>query len=161
MRTKNTEFPGLSTGFRTGAMKSREDLPLAVESSNTLGLDSSSFSSWDMNNLQLSKQSFWWWRSVAQVCLTLEPAARRAPLSMGCPRQEYWRELSFPSPGDPPNPGLKPTSLVSPALAGGLFTTEPPRSTNTTACILEDTSLKQLLLYLHQVLCCLFLLLKD
>ena len=85
----------------------------------------------------------------------------QGPLSMGFSRQEYWSGLLFPSPGDPPNPGLKATSLVSPALAGGLFTTQPPRSTNTTTCILEDTSLKQLLLYLHQVLCCLFLILKD
>ena len=35
----------------------------------------------------------------------------------------YWDGLPFPSPGDLPNPGNKPTS---PALAGGFFTTEPP-----------------------------------
>ena len=40
---------------------------------------------------------------------------------MGFPRQEYWSELPFPSPGDPPNPVIKP---ASPALAGGFFTTE-------------------------------------
>ena len=45
------------------------------------------------------------------------------PLSMGFPRQEYWSVLPFPSPGDPPDPGIKPTS---PALAGGFFITEPP-----------------------------------
>ena len=33
-----------------------------------------------------------------------------APLFMGFPRQEYWRRLPFPSPGDLPNPGIKPTS---------------------------------------------------
>ena len=49
----------------------------------------------------------------------------QAPLSMGFPRQEYWSGLPFPSPGDLPDPGFKPTS---PALAGGFFTTEPPRS---------------------------------
>ena len=37
-------------------------------------------------------------------------------------RQEYWNGLSFPSPGDLPNPGIKPVSLGSPALAGGFFT---------------------------------------
>ena len=37
------------------------------------------------------------------------------PLSMGFPRQEYWSGLPFPSPGNPPNPRIKPTS---PALAG-------------------------------------------
>ena len=31
--------------------------------------------------------------------------------------------LSFPSPGDLPDPGIEPPSLSSPALAGGLFTT--------------------------------------
>ena len=45
------------------------------------------------------------------------------PLSMGFPRQEYWSGLPFPSPGDLPNPEMKP---ASPALAGGFFTTEPP-----------------------------------
>ena len=42
---------------------------------------------------------------------------------MGFPRQEYWSGLLFSSPGDLPNPGIK---SVSPALAGGFFTTEPP-----------------------------------
>ena len=49
-----------------------------------------------------------------------------APLSLGFPRQEYWSELPFPPPGDLPDPGIKPLSPVSPALAGRLFTTEPP-----------------------------------
>ena len=47
----------------------------------------------------------------------------QAPLSMGFPRQEYWSGLPFPSPGDLPNPGIEPTSLRSPALAGRFFTT--------------------------------------
>ena len=34
--------------------------------------------------------------------------------------------MPFPSPGDLPDPGIEPVSLVSPALAGGFFTTEPP-----------------------------------
>ena len=49
-------------------------------------------------------------------------AARQAPLSMGFPRQEYWGGLSFPSPRDLPDPRIKPTFLVSPALAGRFFT---------------------------------------
>ena len=44
---------------------------------------------------------------------------------MEFPRQEYWSGLPFPSPGDLPDPGIEPTSWVSPALAGGFFTTEP------------------------------------
>ena len=45
---------------------------------------------------------------------------------MGFPRQEYWSGLPFPPPGDLPDPGIKPESPVSPALAGGFFTTETP-----------------------------------
>ena len=33
---------------------------------------------------------------------------------MGFPRQEYWRELPLPSPGDLPEPGIEPLSLMSP-----------------------------------------------
>ena len=38
-------------------------------------------------------------------------------------RQVYWSGLLFPTPGDLPNPGIEPGSLMSPALAGGFFTT--------------------------------------
>ena len=57
---------------------------------------------------------------------TLWTVANKAPLSMGFPRQEYWSGLPFPPPGDLPDPGTEHTSSVSPALAGGFFTTEPP-----------------------------------
>jgi len=40
-------------------------------------------------------------------------------------RQEYWSGLPFPPLGDLPDPGNKLVSLVSPALAGGFFTTAP------------------------------------
>ena len=42
---------------------------------------------------------------------------------MGFSRQEYWSGLSFPTPGDLPDPGIEPTSLASPALAGRFFIT--------------------------------------
>ena len=42
---------------------------------------------------------------------------------MGFSRQEYWSGLPFPSPGDLPNPEIKPVSLMSPALASGFFIT--------------------------------------
>ena len=48
-------------------------------------------------------------------------AACQAPLSMGFSRQEYWSGLPFPSPGDLPNPGIEPVSLLSPALAARFF----------------------------------------
>ena len=50
-----------------------------------------------------------------------------APLSMGFPKQEYWNRLPFPSPGDLPSPGIKPTFPESPALQADSFTTKPPR----------------------------------
>ena len=51
----------------------------------------------------------------------------QALLSLGFPRQEYWSELPFPSPGDLPDPGIESTS---PALADRFFTTEPPGKPN-------------------------------
>ena len=45
------------------------------------------------------------------------------PLSMGFSRQEYWSGLPCPPPGDLPDLGIEPKSPVSPALAGGFFTT--------------------------------------
>ena len=64
-------------------------------------------------------------KSLQRVRLfaTLWTVARQAPLSTGLPRQEYWSGLPYPPPGDLPDPGIKPTSLTSPALAGGFFTT--------------------------------------
>ena len=53
------------------------------------------------------------------LLLSYQGNPSQALLSMGFPRQEYWSGLSFPSPGDFPNPGVR---YVSPALAGGFFT---------------------------------------
>ena len=64
--------------------------------------------------------------SVLSNSPTLWTVACQAPLSMGFSRQEYWRELPFPSPGDLPSPRTDPVSPEAPALAGGFFTTEPP-----------------------------------
>ena len=47
---------------------------------------------------------------VTKSCQTQGPAAHLAPLSIGFPRQEYWSGLSFPPPGDLPNPGREPAS---------------------------------------------------
>ena len=49
--------------------------------------------------------------------------AHQAPLSMWFSRQEYWSGLPCPPPGDLADPGTEPESFVSPALAGGFFTT--------------------------------------
>ena len=63
---------------------------------------------------------------VIKWCLTL-----RNPMDCNPPgssvhrilRQKYWSRLSFPPPGYLPDPGIKPASLVSPALASRFFTT--------------------------------------
>ena len=52
--------------------------------------------------------------------------ACQAPLSMEFSRQEYWRSLPFPTPGDLPYPRIKPVSPAFPALAGRFFTTAQP-----------------------------------
>ena len=54
---------------------------------------------------------------------TLWTVASQDPVSMGFPRQEYWSELSFPSPWDLLNPRI---GSMSSTLAGRFFTTEPP-----------------------------------
>ena len=64
---------------------------------------------------------------VTQPCLTLfDPidwSSHHAPLSMRFFRQEYWSGLSFPSPGDLPDPRIKPRSL---ALLADSLPSEPP-----------------------------------
>ena len=61
--------------------------------------------------------------SVSHVWLFAAPqtAIHQAPLPMDFSRQVYWSGFPFPTPGGLPNPGIKPTSPVSPALAGGFF----------------------------------------
>ena len=49
--------------------------------------------------------------------------AQQVPLPVEFSRQEYWSRLPFPTPGALPDPGIEPTSLVSPVLAGRFFTT--------------------------------------
>ena len=57
------------------------------------------------------------------LCDPMDCVASQALLSREFSRQEYWSDLTLPTPGDLPDSGIKP---VSPALAGGFFTTEPP-----------------------------------
>ena len=58
-----------------------------------------------------------------QLFAILWTVACQAPLSMTFSRQEYWSGLHCPPPGDLPNLGINPTSLMSSALVGGFFTT--------------------------------------
>ena len=60
-----------------------------------------------------------------QPCLTLcdtTELAHQAPLSIGFSRKEYRSGLPCPPPGDLPDTGIEPASLMSPTLAGGFFT---------------------------------------
>ena len=61
---------------------------------------------------------------------TLWTVAHQAPLSMGFFRQEHWSGLPLLTPGDLPDQGIEPASLMSPALAGKFFSTVPPRKPN-------------------------------
>ena len=61
--------------------------------------------------------------SVVRLFETPWTVAHQTPLSMGFSRQEHWSGLPFPSPGDLPNPGIKPRSL---ALQADSLLSEPP-----------------------------------
>ena len=61
--------------------------------------------------------------SCVRLCATPWTVAHQALLSVRFSRQEYWSGLPCPAPGDLLYPGIKPTSLTSPALAGRFFTT--------------------------------------
>ena len=75
---------------------------------------------WTVSCLHLLLACF---TSVVSNPLPLQTVAPQAPLAMGFSRQEYWSGLSFPTPGDLPNPGIEPTSLASSTLASRFFTT--------------------------------------
>ena len=60
--------------------------------------------------------------SCVRLFATPWTLAHQALLSMGFSRQEYWSRLPFPSPGDLPDPGIKPVSHVS-CIGSGFFTT--------------------------------------
>ena len=53
----------------------------------------------------------------------------QTPLSMGFSRQEYWSGLPCPPPGDLPNPGIEPMSLMPPALSGRFLLWPPAKPT--------------------------------
>ena len=60
-----------------------------------------------------------------QLCQTYcDPMGRQVPLSKGFSRQEYWSGLLCPPPWNLPNPGIEPTSLMSPALAERFLNTQ-------------------------------------
>ena len=90
-----------------------------------------------LNNLYIYAIPYFLWHNIHCACVcvcvcevgsvisdssTLWTITHQAPLSMQFFRQEYWSGLPCPPPGDLPDPGIKPASLMSPALAGRFFT---------------------------------------
>ena len=65
--------------------------------------------------------------SVMSDSATPWTVARQASLSTGVPRQECWSGWPFSSPGDLPDPGIKPRC---PALQGASLPPEPPGKTS-------------------------------
>ena len=65
--------------------------------------------------------------SCVRFLTTSWTLAYQGPLSMKFSRQECWSGLPFPIPGNHPDPGINPESILPPTLAGGFFTTVPPR----------------------------------
>ena len=73
-------------------------------------------------------------KSLSRVQLFVTPwtVGHQAPLSVRFSRQEYWRGLQFPSPGDLPDPGIESRSLT---LQADALTSEPPgKSTGLNIC---------------------------
>ena len=77
------------------------------------------FSEKQSNNKEVKVKSL----SRVRLLATLWTVAYQAPQPMGFSRQEYWSGLPFPSPGDLPNPGIKPGS---PALQADSLLSELP-----------------------------------
>ena len=90
-------------------------------------------------------------KSFSHVWLFATPwtIACQAPLPMRFFGQEYWNKLPFPPPGDFPDPGIKPTSPVSPALAGGVFTTETAWKAPVWSIVLVKSSISLLIFCLN------------
>ena len=82
--------------------------------------------------------------SCVQFFAILWTIAHQTLLSMGFSRQEYWSGFPCPSPGYLPDPGIKPESLVSPASAGGFFTT---------SATWEALTSMHSIIYVHQLRC--------
>ena len=87
--------------------------------------------------------------SCIQLFATLRAVACQALLSMGFSRQRYWSGLPCLPPGHLPDPGIKPTSLKSPALAGGFFTTSTTWEAPTNIIILNNDLILHFLLFFY------------
>ena len=73
--------------------------------------------------------------------VTPRTVAHQALLSMDFSRPEYWSELSLPTPGKLPHPGIEPMSFESPALTGGFFTTGAPGKSHWLLLLIEPPAI--------------------
>ena len=88
-------------------------------------------------------------RSVVSDSATPRTVAYQAPQSMEFSRQEYWSGLPFPSPGDLPDPGIKPES---PTLQADALPSEPPGKSLTLKKITDKYIRTKQFLYLQRTL---------
>ena len=92
--------------------------------------------------------------SLVSLLATLWTVPCQAPLSMRFSRQVDWSGLPCPPPEDLPDPGIKPTSLLSPALAGRFFATGATWEALYRHVLYSSTSLPQLLsMFIRPVAC--------
>ena len=85
--------------------------------------------------------------SRVRLFATTWTVACQASLSMGFPSQKYCSGLPFPSPGDLPNPGIEPTSLVSSTLQADSLPTEPLEKP---ICMLKSENIQCLLIFIPE-----------
>ena len=102
---------------------------------------------WKISLIFVSVLSELQWNYPVCVCVscsvisssftTLWTVTHQVPLSMEFSWQEFWSGLSFPSPGDLPDQGIKPRS---PALQAGSLLPEPPEKSEYPECCLAAQS---------------------
>ena len=107
-------------------------IPWKEELGRLQSMESHSRHDWTINIFTLSHYYIYYavvfqWLNRVWPFVAPWTLAFQALLSMGFSRREYWCGMPFPSLGNLPYPGVEPGLPVSPALAGGFLTTEPPR----------------------------------
>ena len=78
-------------------------------------------------------------QSRPTLCNPMDCVARQAPLSIELSRQEYWSGLPFPSPGDLPDPRIRPGSPT--LLPDSLPSELPEKTTSDTTSLAQEPSL--------------------